>query len=310
MALPRRRNKLTLFLEAAIFLAVALFAANPARADWRDGIGTFRIGIVLPPDGAFARARLDEFRELLSEVLAMPVEIFPARDGSALIDAVATSRVEYAVFSALAYATASKLCECVEPLVAPVNREGANAVRSVLVADGAKVARIGDLAGLPVAIGPRDSLGGDLLPAAGFRWQGRPLARSGLDLRRVEITQEALRMLADGEVAAAFVWEFVRPGSAAVFAGGPRAYLEELAPDRFAVLWRSEPVRFGPHAVRRNLPSEAKAALRRALAGLGRDHPDVLDGISPELGGGFEIVTADEYRSALALVAAISASGE
>lgn len=309
MALARRRNKLTfLACRAFLFGAVAL-SATPARADWRDDTGTFRIGVVMRDGETSVSRRLEGFRALAAEALAMPVEIFPARDASALIDAMATSRIEYGIFSALGYATAFELCECVEPLAAPANRDGATGMRSVLIA-AARVSRISDLADLQVAFGPENSLGGDFLPSSGFRWQGKPLADSGLDLVPVETTQESLRLLADGEVAAAFLWEYVRPGTPAVFADGPRAYLDELSPDGFAVLWHSQAIRFGPHAVRRNLPSEAKSALRRMLLDLARADPAVFDSVSPDLAGGFEPAVSDEYRSAAALVAAIAAREE
>jgi len=279
----------------------------PAHAGWRDETGTFRIGVVMQGGSAQAARRLEGFRALAAEALSMPVEIFPARDASALIDAMATSRIEYGVFSALGYATAFEMCECIEPLAAPVNGDGAAGVRSVLIADTAKVTRIAGLADVPIAFGPENSLAGDFLPSAGFRWQGKPLSGSGLDLVPVETTQQSLRLLADGEVGAAFLWEYVRPGSASVFADGPRAYLDELSPDGYAALWHSEPVRFGPHAVRRNLPAEAKSALRRLLLRLARSDPSVYERVSPDLSGGFEATVADEYRSAAALVSAIGA---
>lgn len=310
MALARRRNKLTLFAGGAFLAGILALAAVSAHAGWRRETGTFRIGVVMPDGGAYEMRRLEGFRALAASALSEPVEIYPLRDASALVDAVATSRVEYGIFSALGYATAFELCECIEPLAAPVSRDSATGIRSVLVADTSRVSRIDDLAGMPVAFGPANSLGGDLLPSYGFHWRGRPLADSGLDLVPVGTTRESLRLLADGGVAAAFLWEYVRPGSPAVFADGPRAYLDDLSPDGFSVLWHSEPVRFGPHAVRRDVPSKAKSALRNMLLGLARTDPAVYDSVSPDLGGGFETAAADDYRSAVALVSAIGARGE
>lgn len=311
MALARRRNKLTDLVRLTFLLGVVVLSAIQAgAADWRAETGTFRVGVVMREGESIASSRLEGFRNLVSDALSMPVEIFPARDASALIDAMATSRIEYGVFSALGYATVFELCECVEPVAAPVSRDGASGMRSVLVADAGRVSRLSDLADLPVAVGPDNSLSGDMLPSAGFRWQGRPLADSGLDLVQAETTQQSLRLLADGEVAAAFLWEYVRPGSAAVFADGPRAYLDEVSPGGFTVLWRSEAIRFGPHAVRLNLPSDVKTALRQLLLGLLRTDPVIYDSVSPILGGGFEATVADEYRSAASLVAAIGAREE
>ncbi|WP_193177924.1 phosphate/phosphite/phosphonate ABC transporter substrate-binding protein [Oricola nitratireducens] len=290
---------------AALGLCAALAVAVPAFADWRDDLGALRIGVVMQNGRNYDPRRFEEFREIVSETLSLPVEIFQAHDAAALIDAMATSRIEYSIMSALGYATADRMCECIEPVAAPVSREGATAVRSVLVVDDARVRRIADLAAVPIAAGPANSLGGDLLPSAEFEWQGGPLADSGLDLVQAASTRESLRLLADGEVAAAFLWEFVRPGSAMAYEDGPRAALDGMSPGGFTVLWHSEPVRFGPHAVRRNLPAAAKAALRRMLVDLDEAAPLAYDSVSPALGGGFEAAGADEYHSALALVSAL-----
>ena len=307
MALRVRRNKLTDLAALVLGLGVALVCQAPARADWRGELGTFRVGIVMRDAGTGEAGRLEGFRDAVAETLAMPVEIFSVRDASALIDAMATSRIDYAVFSALGYATAQELCRCVEPVAAPIGSDGASAVRSVLVADSGKAAGIDGLSDVAIAFGPRDSLTGDLAPEAGFRWHGDTLAGSGLDLVSVESTQESLRLLSEGKVGAAFVWDYARPGTSASFDGGPLAWLDEVAPGRFAVLWRSEPVRFGPHAVRRDLPAETKKALKAMLVTLDETAPEVYGAISPELGGGFEDVGADDYVSALAIVSAIGA---
>lgn len=294
-------NKMT----ALAAVIVTCLLSVPVSADWREDLGTFRIGIAMRHGESYPPGRFEEFRKAVSETLAMPVEIFQARDALALIDAQASSRIEYSVLSAMGYATAYELCECVEPIVAPVSGNGASGIRSILLADSARAARIGDLAQETIAAGPAGALAGDVLPMAGFLWRGKPLADSGLDIVMAPGVTEALEMLSDGRVAAAFLWEYVRPGAATSFDGGPRERLAEMSDARYGVLWRSRPVRFGPHAIRRDLPSEAKAALRRMLLSLDEDHPLAHDAISPLLGGGFEAAAHDDYRTVLGLVPAV-----
>src|SRR5205085_1730708 len=67
------------------------------------------------------------------------VEFVVARDYAALIDAQASARIEYAIYSATAYATALQRCGCVEPLVAPVDTDGAAGIRSVLLTRDGKL---------------------------------------------------------------------------------------------------------------------------------------------------------------------------
>jgi phosphonate transport system substrate-binding protein len=68
----------------------------PPFADWRDDLGAFRIGVVMQNGRNYDPRRFEEFREIVSETLSLPVEIFQARDAAALIDAMATSRTEAA----------------------------------------------------------------------------------------------------------------------------------------------------------------------------------------------------------------------
>ncbi|TCD16369.1 phosphate/phosphite/phosphonate ABC transporter substrate-binding protein [Oricola cellulosilytica] len=305
MAPRHGRNKMMAL--ASVVLCCLLSA--PASADWREDLGTFRIGIAMRNGESYPPGRFEEFRKAVSETLAMPVEIFQARDALALIDAQASSRIEYSVLSAMGYATAYELCQCIEPIAAPVSTSGASGIRSILLADKARAARTVDLGKVTIAAGPAGALGGDLLPTAGFFWRGKALAESGLDIVMTPGITETLEMLVDGRVAAAFLWEYVRPGAATSFGGGPKARLAEMSDAQYGVLWRSRPVRFGPHAIRRDLPSEVKTALRRMLLSLDEDRPLAHDAISPLLGGGFEAAAHDDYRTVLGLVPAVVEGG-
>ncbi|WP_353806793.1 hypothetical protein [Mesorhizobium sp.] len=85
------------------------------RADWRDDIGTFRVGIVAEPGAGNTVPGLALLTDAYTKALGMKVEFVVSRDYGALIEAQANAHIKYAVYSA----TASERCECVEPLVAP-----------------------------------------------------------------------------------------------------------------------------------------------------------------------------------------------
>ena len=92
----------------AAALVVAVPSSTPvALADWRDEIKVLRIGVMTGPNSAYRLAQLEPFRAYLAEKLAVPVEIIPARDYRALIDAQVGSRVHYAIYSATAFAAAA-----------------------------------------------------------------------------------------------------------------------------------------------------------------------------------------------------------
>jgi phosphonate transport system substrate-binding protein len=108
-------------LAARVLCVVAaclVIPASPASAGWREDIGTFRVGIVAEPGAGDTIAGLAELNDAYSKALGLEVEFFVASSYAALIDAQVSSRIEYAIYSASAYASAWQRCECVEPLVA------------------------------------------------------------------------------------------------------------------------------------------------------------------------------------------------
>ncbi|MEM9575043.1 MAG: PhnD/SsuA/transferrin family substrate-binding protein, partial [Pseudomonadota bacterium] len=160
-------------IAATLFVsAQSLFALQPAYADWRQDMGVFRIGIATKDGEPFKEGALEGFRVQASQALAMPVEIFQARDASSLIDAAASSRIEYAILSSLSFVTLDLTCDCALPIAAPTSADGATATRSVLIVDAEEVVSLQDLAGKRLAMGPESSLTGSILPTAQFSLDG------------------------------------------------------------------------------------------------------------------------------------------
>jgi phosphonate transport system substrate-binding protein len=61
--------------------------------------------------------------------------------------------------------------------------------------------------------------------------------------------------------------------------------------DQLRVVWQSELVPYGPHAIRSDVAPELKAALVTALAGVANSDPAAVDAI--ELGGATGFVTPE-----------------
>lgn len=281
---------------AAICLAGAtLLASHPsaaAEAGWRADLGTFRIGLVAQGDvPQVPGASL--IRDAFSAALAMPVEIVVARDYLALIDAQASGRLEYAAYSALAYAAASRHCACVEAIAAPVSATGATGARAVVIR---RAAGAGD--GTPYTVAQGTGEGPGVL--AGFA--------SGLhpeDARPVAFAthEDALQAFIDGKADALAGHVLTGPGGD--MAGtGTMALLGErgLAPSGLSIVWRGPVVGFGPHAVRASLDAEARTILRGFLAGLAGARPDVVEALSPRFPGGFRPLGEEEQSAAAALL--------
>lgn len=277
-----------------------------AYADWRKEMGVFRIGIATKDGEPLKAAALEGFRSEMNFALAMPVEIFQARNASSLIDAAASSRIDYAILSALGFVTLDLTCDCVLPIVAPTSADGATAIRSVLFVNADKVTSVQDLSGKRLAIGPESSLTGAILPFAQFSLNGVRLRDAEIELIDVDSVEQAVEALASGSVDGFFGWDQVIPNSNKVFTSSLSKKLEDYPKVNANSIWASEPIRFGPHIIHKSVPLEAANALKDILEGLNQSAPLVYQAISPDLFGGLLSVTAQDYISAYSVIRSIA----
>lgn len=288
-------GRLSLILVLATFAPMA-----PASAGWREDLGVFRVGIVLPAGSAPQLEGAERIRAGFANALEMPVELFAARDYAVLADAQASGRIQYAIHTATSYASAWLLCSCVEPLVAPVGEDGSTGIRSVLIARPEGPPTPEAAVSAKVAIGPADSVAGRLIPLAEFRPGDTDLSGEESFLAPASSDTEAEASLESGAVAAMF--GFTRSNAEGTALGGTPERLSTAGLHGAKVIWTSNLLRNGPHAVRSNLPTEAKAALKSFLTGMRASDPELYELIERRFSGGFVEVRQDDYASAVDLV--------
>jgi phosphonate transport system substrate-binding protein len=231
-----------------------------------------------------------------------------ARDYGALIEAQANARIEYAIYSATAYATASQRCRCVEPLVAPLDPDGSAGIRSVLLTKDGRLPDLEAIKSHRIAMGPADSVSGSLLPLAALGAEHVEIAQDAPFLVHADTAAQAEAMLMDGKVDAVFGWETAATDGESQSTGGTAARLESagISATALRVVWNSGLLRYGPHTVRSDLDPEAKRRLTVFLTNLKSMTPDVYDLLEPEHSGGFTIVAPKDYEVAAAIVRFVS----
>ncbi|WP_421914563.1 PhnD/SsuA/transferrin family substrate-binding protein [Mesorhizobium sp.] len=297
-----------------VYAAAMLLGASwsgPARADWRDDIGTFRIGLVAEPGAGNTVPGLAALTDAYTKALGMKVEFVVARDYAALIEAQASARIQYAVYSATAYATALQRCGCVEPLVAPVDSDGAIGIHSILLTRGGKVQDIAAMDGHRIAMAPSDSVGGSLLPLAALAAEGIKVPEDAPFLIHANSATAAEAMLVDGGAEAMFGWARVAADGQSEVAGGTEARLEAagIGKSELKTVWTSGMLRYGPHAVRGDLDPEAKRRLTVFLTNLRSMSPDIYDLLETKHSGGFAAAAPKDYEMAVAIVRMVSDIG-
>jgi phosphonate transport system substrate-binding protein len=290
----------------AVLMALAALA-QPAMADWRADIGTFRVGIVAEPHARNAIPGLSELNAAFGKALGMKVEFFVARSYPALIDAQVSGRIDYAVYTASAYAAAYLRCACIEPLVAPTGEDGSTGIRSVLIGLDGRIGSTDDLAGRRIALLPADSVAGHQVPLATFRPGGMPLGGAEGFLLQADSAEAAETMLVNGEADAVFGWIPAMPRDEAegemgeAPGGGTIARLVAAGVDRsrLSIVWQSEILRYGPHAVSVALDADPKGKLTAFLTEMRLADPEMYERLEMSRLGGFTPAGQSDYTIAL-----------
>ena len=265
---------------------------------------TFRVGMIAEEGAGQAVPGVSILKRAYSQALGIPVEIFVARDFAALIDAQATSRVDYSIYSTTAYATAALLCSCIEPVVAPVGEDGTTGIVAALVTRDGKLPSLSEIVKHRVAIAPPDSVAATVLPQLELGSEKIALTGTEPYLVRADSASAAEAMLVEGSVDAIFGWAPAHGEANSDIAGGTIDRLVAAGIDRasLTVVWKSRPLRYGPHALRSGLDVEMRKILVAFLTGLKDLQPDVYDLLETDHGGGFVEVRPEDYTSAIEMV--------
>ncbi len=301
-------TKLPRIFACFLLTFACLATTKPAEAGWREDLGTFKIGMLADPGTERTIAGLSEIEGAFSAALNMPVRIFIAKNYAALIDAHATSRIDYAIYSTMAFATAQNLCKCLKPVAARLGAKGDVGIRSVLLVRNSAISEPGELRTVKTAYADSDSVAGGLLPMAVLAETDGLLQIDSAKLVAASSDTDALNMFLNGEVDGLFGWELADEMLEPVPNSGTLEMLEEKGVDlsSFSVPWRSDMFRYGPHAVRADIDDEAKSLLGVFLTGLADTKPDVLEHLTGTVDGGFAEVTGSHYDMAYRLIVKIT----
>jgi len=275
----------------------------PARSDWRETVGAFRVGFVASGNAGDATARMEPFRLAFAEGLGVNVELFAARDYATLVDALGGSRIEYAILSSAAHALAKVRCDCIEPVVIARDGDGSLASRQVLIAAAGQPENPAQYKGRRIGALRSSAFGGFDIAIDGLNAAGLDLAANDAALQLFESSAALLQGLADGQVDAVIGW-VAGDGPADSARRGTMAQMSTLGIDaaRFRIVWQSVAVPNRLHSVRRSLPGEAKSKLREILSAMFDADPVAYDSVEPDHGGGFIVARESQIEPLVEII--------
>jgi phosphonate transport system substrate-binding protein len=259
----------------------------PAKADWRKDIGTFRIGVVAKGNLDDTYAKIEPFRLAIAEALGLNVEIFIAKNYRTLINAHIAARIEYAIYSATAYASIWSNCKCVEPIVIPRSHGGAASYKSVIISSDNGPKQLGDLVSSKMTGLSKSSF-------AGHKFAVFELESAGVSLPGTinfsDSGEEAIREFVSGKYDAIIGWSSLNGDPREGYSSGTLKLIAELNGGTsvpYRIIWQSSAIPHRPHVIKKNLAGEAKILLRNTLSAMFENDPVAYDAVEPVFGGGF-----------------------
>ena len=287
---------------AAVSLAGLMTGLNDARADWRENVPVFRIGIL---GGDLEARRLKDFaclKERTARALGVPVELRASSDYSGITSGLLSGELQAAALGAAGYATIFlQDPQAIEPIATLLQEDGTVGYHSVLlVRADSPYKTLADLRGRSLAFTERLSTSGFLIPYYELTKQGYDpeqfFGRLAFSGSHAQAVADVLNRQADAGV----TWSSGVGDHANGYSQGHLRRMVErgsLDMDDVRILWTSELIPAGPLVVRKDLPKEAKDIFRDVLLDLADRDPECFERIVGDAAVDFEPITHDRYQN-------------
>jgi len=278
----------------SILLVFVLVSGNSitkdAKADWRKDIGIFRIGIIMSDKSIEALDRLEPFKLAISEALNMDVEFFRANSATTLMNALSDERIEYAIFSASAYALAWASCECVEPVVISRSKDSTDGYHTILISAPGGPLSLKDLKGHKIGVLSENSITGPALVSHLLSKQNIIIGDDETPFVTQGTGEKTLAAFVKGDFKVLIGWSSMTGNPSNGYSRGSLKQLSEkfdATVRDHKVLWKSEQIPHRAHVMRKKIHGDAKKILHTTLLNLYKKDPVAYDTIEPVYGGGF-----------------------
>jgi phosphonate transport system substrate-binding protein len=257
----------------ASFIAGALLvAAVPARADWHDQYKELNFGISSSENERDAVARYDKFAAYMTKKLGVPVHILWGTDYAAVIEALHSSKIQFATIGAANYALGRKVMgDKITAVATSEDNFGSTGYHSVIVVKtDSPYQKIDDLKGKVLAWADPNSTSGYAVPLYFMKKDGidpssffskTPFSGSH-ELGVVGVVNGTFDAAADD-------WTNPQKSNAL------RMESKGMVPKGSTrVIWTSNLIPNGPYVMRTDLPQDLQDAYRAAVLAFPKEDPE------------------------------------
>ncbi len=258
-------------LSGAVSLLAALATTTAAVAqDWRSEMPVFRIGLLGGENEADRLRNNACMQEQLSELLGIPVEMFPAPDYAGVIQGLVAGQLDYAGLGASAYAAIYlQDPEAVEPIFVSAESDGSlGYIAPMYVRADSDIQSLEDMRGRSLAYADPNSTSGYLVPQFELRQAGINDAEYFSSTGFGGGHEQAVIAVLQGQYDAGVTWA---SGQGDPNDGYTRGNLRRmmdnglLEPGQLRIIWESNIIPNGPIVVRSSMPAEPRAMVENWL---------------------------------------------
>ncbi|PWK58097.1 phosphonate ABC transporter substrate-binding protein [Roseicyclus mahoneyensis] len=294
-------------LAALVLGATALTStAAFAQDDWRAQMGSFNIGILGGENEADRLRRNECYGELISEVLGVPVQLFPAADYAGVMQGLLAGQLHMAGLGAASYAGIYlQDPDAVEPVLTRAQLDGTLGYYAVMVVrSDSDIQSLEDMQGRSLAYADPNSTSGYLVPRGQLALQGindeEYFGTTGFGGGH----EQAVVAVLNEQYDAAVTWISGQGDFSDGFSRGNLRRMVDnglLDMNDIRIVWTSDIIPNGPTVFRQDLPEEARALMMEFLLSMQAEHPECYALAAGGDDGGFVEIDHAFYESTIAL---------
>lgn len=267
------------FTFAAGFAAATIGTAAPALADWREGFGTFNVGLLGGENEADRLRRNECMQGLLADALGVDVELFPAADYAGVMQGLLAGQLHMAGLGASAYAGIYlQDPEAVEPVLTRAQLDGSLGYYAVMyVRADSDIHSLDDMEGRSLAYADPNSTSGYIVPRFELRQAGIDdttfFSQTGFGGGH----EQAVIAVLNRQYDAGVTWTSLQGEFEEGFSRGNLRRMVDnglLDMSDLRIIWESNLIANGPTVLRTDLPEEARTLVIDFLLGMRDSHPE------------------------------------
>ncbi|AFY39228.1 phosphonate ABC transporter, periplasmic phosphonate-binding protein [[Leptolyngbya] sp. PCC 7376] len=247
-----------------------------------DSLQELKITILPDNSNAERDERIEELKAYLTTTLNIPVEFDAASSYEDAVEKIVNGSVDVAYLGPFTYIKAKEQNPSIEPIAAPIDQNTGRPWYTSVIIGTIDIQSLEEIKGRHFSFVSDSSTSGFLVPSYEFKTLGIDPETDFASVRYGGAHDKNLQLLLDAEVEAIAVDRNTY---------GHALEAEQLNPEKFHLIWESDPITNSPIVVSGAVPEEVKLALQRAFI----DAPSGLVTVGVAETEGYTIVEDSDY---------------